>query len=102
MVKLLKNKNELVKKKLEDTTLGTLLFLGNSMFDAGDGFQVCLIFQPVYKYIKIITNTRYISEWKSIGLPDESIKPFPTFGNNLTPLIDYYGYYIRLKFMEVL
>ena len=60
------------------------------LFDRGDGFQAYLIFQPLHKYIKIIANTKYISEWKSKGLSDESIKPFPTSDNNLTPLIDYY------------
>ena len=56
------------------------------------------MFQPVHKYIKIIANTKFISEWKSKGLPDESIKPFPTSDNSLTPLIDYYEYKIRVKF----
>ena len=60
------------------------------LFDQGDGFQAYLIFQPLHKYIKIIANTKYISEWKSKGLSDESIKPFPTSDNSLTPLIDYY------------
>ena len=31
-------------------------------------------------------------------MSDESIKPSPTSHNSLTPLIDYYGYNIRLKF----
>ena len=31
-------------------------------------------------------------------MSDESIKPFPTSDNSLTPLIDYYGYNIRVKF----
>ena len=31
-------------------------------------------------------------------MSDESIKLFPTSDNSLTPLIHYYGYYIRLKF----
>ena len=65
-----------------------------------DGSQAYLIFQSVHKYIKIIANTIYISEWKSKGLPDESIKPFVTSDNSLTPLIDCYDYNIRLKFNE--
>ena len=60
------------------------------LFDQGDGFQAYLIFQPVHKYIKIIANTKYISEWKSKGLSDESIKPFPISDNSLTPLIDHH------------
>ena len=31
-------------------------------------------------------------------MSDESIKPPPTSDNSLTPLIDYYGYNIRVKF----
>ena len=31
-------------------------------------------------------------------MSDESIKPFPTSDNSLRPLIDYYDYYIRIKF----
>ena len=68
------------------------------MFDGGDGSQAYLIFQPVHKYIKIIANTRYISEWKSKGLSDEKIKPFRTSDNNLTPSIDYYKYNMRVIF----
>ena len=48
------------------------------MFDSGGGFQAYLIFQPVYKYIKIIANTRYISECKSKGLSDERTNLFLT------------------------
>ena len=68
------------------------------MFDGGDGFSVYLIFQPVHRFIKIVANTKLISEWKSKGLSHESIKPFPTSDNSLTPLIDYYSYRIRVKF----
>ena len=47
---------------MENATVGTLLlFMGNAMFDGGDGFQAYLIFQPLYKYFKMITNTNYIS-----------------------------------------
>ena len=59
------------------------------MGGGGGSFQAYLIFQPVQKYITIIANTRLISEWKSKGLSDESIKPFPTSDNSLAPLIDY-------------
>ena len=71
---------------------------GNKLFDGGDGSQAYLVFQLMHKYIKTIANTKYISEWKSKGLFDESIKSFPTSYNSLTPLIDYYGYKIRVKF----
>ena len=68
------------------------------MFDSGDRSQNYLVFQPVHKYIKIIANTKYISEWKSKGLSEESIKPFPASDNSLGSLIDYYSYNIRVKF----
>ena len=92
--KIVENKN-----KLEDTTKGALLlFLGNSMFDGGGGFQAHLIFQPVYKCFQTITTTNYISSWKSKGLSAESIKPFPTSDNSLTPLLVSYDYNIRVRF----
>ena len=68
------------------------------MFDEGDGFQAYLIFQVVYKYFKFITNTNYISSWKSKGLSDESIKPPTTSDNSLTPALSYYGTKTRVKF----
>ena len=90
--KITKNKNELIKNILENTSFDTeLLSMGNAIFDGGDGFQAYLIFQPVYKYFKMITNTNYISSWKSKGLSAESIKPFPTSDNSLISLIDYYS-----------
>ena len=46
----------------------------------------------------MIANTKYISEWKSKGLSDESIKPPATSDNSLSPLIDYLGDKKRLKF----
>ena len=75
-----------------------MFFWGNIFFDGGNGSQAYLIFQPVHRYVKIIANTKYISEWKSKGLSGKSIKPPPTSDNSLTPLIDYYGYNIRVKF----
>ena len=46
----------------------------------------------------MITNTDYISSWKSKGLSDESIKPPTTSDNSLTPVLSYYGTKIRVKF----
>ena len=48
--------------------------------------------------MKIIANTKYISEWKSKRLSDESIKPPPISDKSLTPLINHYSYNIRVKF----
>ena len=50
------------------------------------------------RYFKIITNTKYISSWKSKQLSDETTTPYATSNNSLTPLIDYYGSNVRLKF----
>ena len=48
---------------------------GKSHFEE-DGKPNYLIFQPLSKYFKLITNTKYISSSKSKGLSDEIIKPY--------------------------
>ena len=96
--KIAKNKNEFIKNILQDTAMTALLTLGNALLDGGDGYQAYLIFQPVYKYFKTITNTNYVSSWKSKGLSTESIT-LPTISDNsLTPTLSYYDYNIRVKF----
>ena len=50
------------------------------------------------RYFKLIANTKYISEWKSKGLSNESTKPSAIFDNCLSPLIDHFGNKTRLKF----
>ena len=74
--------------------------LANIFFSGSDGSRAYLIFQLIHRCVKINANTIYISEWKSKGLSDESIKPPPTSDNSLTPLIDYYSYNIRVTFNE--
>ena len=56
-----------------------------------------LVFQPMYRYFIMITNTYYISSWKSKGLSAESIKPPTTSDNSLTPALSYYGTKTRVK-----
>ena len=68
------------------------------LFDSEGGFQAYLIFQPVYRYFKTVTNTNYVSLWKSKGLSAESIKPPATSDNNLTPELNYYGTKTKVKF----
>ena len=46
----------------------------------------------------MITNTDYISSWKSKGLSAESIKTPTTSDNSLTPALSYYGTKTRVKF----
>ena len=67
-------------------------------FSSEDCSQVYLIFQPIYRYFKMITNTDYVSSWKSKGLFYESIKPPTTSDNSLNPALNYYGTKIRVKF----
>ena len=52
----------------------------------------------MYRFIKVITNTDYISSWKSKGLSAESIKPPTTSDNSLNPALNYYGTKTRVKF----
>ena len=85
--------NELSKLKIFDSSY----FIGKSHFDE-DGTQNYLVFQPINKYFKVITNTDYISSWKSKGLSAESIKPPTTSDNSLTPALNYYGTKTRVKF----
>ena len=70
-------------------------FIGKSYFEE-DGAQNYLVFQPIRRYFKIIR--KYISSWKSKGLSDETITPYVSFDNNLTPLINHYGIKVSLKF----
>ena len=72
-------------------------FIGKSYFEE-DGTQNYSVFQPISRYFKIVTNTDYVSSWKSKGLSDESITPPTTSGNSLNPALSYYGTKIRLKF----
>ena len=71
--------NELNKLKFFDSSY----FIGQSYFEE-DGTQNHLIFQPIVRCFKVnpITNTDYISSWKSKGLSDETIKP-PTTSDNV-------------------
>ena len=46
----------------------------------------------------MITNTDYVSSWKSKGLPSESFKAISTSDNSLTSALNYYGTKTRVKF----
>ena len=63
-----------------------------------DGTQDYLVFQPISKYFKVITNTDYVSSWKSKGLSEETIKPSLTSDNSLNPALSYSGTKLRVKF----
>ena len=93
-----KSKNLLVENELnKQKTFGSSYFIGKSHFEE-DGTQNYLVFQPMYRYFKMITNTDYISSWKSKGLSAESIKPPTTSDNSLTPVLNYYGTKTKAKF----
>ena len=49
-------------------------------------------------YFKIIANTKFISSQKSKELSNETITPYATSDNSLTPFIDRYDARMRLKF----
>ena len=78
------------------------LFYWKSHFE--DGTQNYLVFQPIYRYFKTFSITQYleyVSEWKSKGLSNESIKAISTSGNSLNTTLSYYGTKIRVKFTGV-
>ena len=87
--------NELNKLKTFDSSY----FIGKSHFEE-NGEQNYLVFQPLNKYFKIITNanTKYISPWQSKGLSGKSIKPPATGDYILNPKVNYYGTKTRLEF----
>ena len=71
-----KTKHVLVKNELNElNAFDSGYFIGKSQFEE-DGVQNYLVFQPLNKYFKVITNTntKYIFSWQSKGLSDESIK----------------------------
>ena len=58
-----KSKHLLVENELNKLkTFDSDDFIGKSHFGK-DGTQNCLVFQPIYRYFKMITNTDYISSW---------------------------------------
>ena len=100
--KITKNKSDhlLVQNKLNKLkAFDSSYFIGKNHFEE-DGAENYLVFQPMYRYFTIITDTDYISSWKSKGLSDKSFKPPTTSDNSLTPSLDYYGNKIRVKFTK--
>ena len=88
--------NELKKRK----TFNSGYFIGKSHFEE-DGTQNYLVFQPMYRYFKIIAgvgNGSYIYYWKSKGLPQEIINSIKTPNHSITPNLDYYGTKTRAEF----
>ena len=48
-------------------------FVGKAFF-GDDGNQNFLIYQPMSRYLKFVTNSQNISSWRSKGLWDKEIK----------------------------
>ena len=93
-----KSKHLLVENELDKLkTFDSGYFIGKSHFEE-NGTQNYLVFQPIIRYFKVITNTDYISSWKSKGLSAETIKPPTTSDISLTLSLSYYGTKTRIKF----
>ena len=69
-------------------------FIEKSHF-GDDGTQNYLVFQPIYRYFRLITNTSNILSSRSKGLSNENFGPPNT---KFSPSIDYVGNKIRVKF----
>ena len=65
--------------------------IGKSHFEE-DATQNYLVFQPIVRYFKVnaITNTNYVSSWKSKGFSVKTFKPPTTPDNSLTPTLNCY------------
>ena len=97
----IKSKHILVENEFNKLkTFDSSYFIGKSHFDEY-GTRNYLVFQPMYRYFKMITNTNHVSSWKSKGLIAESIKPPTTSDNSLTPALKYYGTKARVKFTGI-
>ena len=93
-----KRKKLLVQNELNKLrTFDSSYFIGKHHFEK-DGTQNYLVSQPINKYAEVITNTNYVSSWKSKALFAESMKPPTTSDNSLTPVLNYYGTKARAKF----
>ena len=73
--KITQNKMKLVENELKKLkTFDSNYFIGKSHFDE-DGTQNYLVFKPLNKYFRLITNTLSILSWQSKGLSTETIDP---------------------------
>ena len=88
---------ELENKMKKLQTFDSSYFRGKIHFKE-DGAQNYLVFQPIDRYFKVISNTDYVSSWKSKGLSTETIKPPTTSDNSLTLALRYYNNRVTVKF----
>ena len=95
--KITKNKSKylLVENELNKLkTFGSSYFIGKSHFGE-DGTQHYLVFQPMFRYFRLITNTSNNLSRQSKGLYNENFDPPNT---HFCPLIDFVGNKIKVKF----
>ena len=82
-----KSKHLLVQNELKKLkTFDSSYFIGKSHFEE-DGAQNYLVFQPMYRYFKIIAgvgNGSYIYYWQSKGLSDKKINSIKTANLSIT------------------
>ena len=90
-----KTKNLLIENELNKLKVFDLsCFPGKSHFGE-DGTHNYLVFQPMYRYFRLMTNRSNIFSWQSKRLSDESITRPNT---NISPSIDYVGNKRTIKF----
>ena len=74
-------------------------FRGKSHFEE-DCTQNFLVFQPMYKYFKMIAGVgsgSYIYFWKSKGLSDEKLDSITASNYKITPELSFYGTKTRVE-----
>ena len=97
-INLNKTKHLLVENELKKLqTFDSIYFRGKCHFEE-DATQKYLVFQPMRKCFKTISNTDYVLEWKTKGFSDESIKSLSSPNIFLDHLFDYLGDKIKVKF----
>ena len=94
-ITLNKTRHLLIENELNKLKVFDLSYFGGKSHFGEDGTQNYLVFQPMYRYFRLMTNTSNILSWKSKGLFNESITPPNT---NISPSFDYVGNKIRIKF----
>ena len=80
-------------------TFDSSYYIGKSHFEE-DGGQNYLVFQPMYRYFKIITgvgNGTYIYYWQTKRFSDETINSITASNYGATPFLDHYGTKTRLE-----
>ena len=79
-----KTKHLLVENELNKSKTFDFSYFAGKSHLGEDGTQNYLVFQPMYRYFRLITNTLNILSWQSKGLSNENFDPPNT---NFCPLI---------------